>query len=969
MASAASSQAVYDSNLTIDAPHFALPATPSRSPYKDTLHRRSPTKQLRPGPKTIVNYDEYHRLVNSDISTVAEKELATRVVRAAEKLKGWCREVEQWGWTGSFDKRYGRPDSDPFERADLSPSLDQEAVKEYDERLDKIDEELQSLEVDDLKEQILGIHRGRSRPSSSYSSSSVSNLVLYDDFQLFVTESLLYSLPYYAKLKDYLKTWNIRLNVFREVPTYLSGLSFLEEILKEAWQGLKHASITEIDPSDIDALDEQLTTAQAALKRKVTELGSQLDRMLDMLEGKDDCLPDAWIDKYENSEKSYGEWSYQADRKLFHLRHADRELLREAAMVKSLSETVEYSLVEPKEPSSSQAQDVATHETKTGLLPEAAVLPLGMDDQRSEDQTKETFAEQSRASVEESYSTLNGDENSAEDDDLQDEEEPVIVEVVHRPVEAVLRRASVASIESFTRDQVKSVDVPSRRSSIASFNSVKRPMSRTFDTPGTPSPAEGQPRRSSRTSPLATESVSDWPDLKFLTEQTQPRTPPPNLPTLRRNSGSSMTSPASDVSDSLNQGDESPSVRASMNHSSKPPLNYTMKKRRNNNSIDASRMASTPFPDQELNLDTSLPTIPASPTKTKSPGSPSVPLEEQISSILESLPARIKLTSSSTPNAPEVKSKHKRRTSTSSTVSATSDAPRSGIRSRAVTPSLTGRPGITLAPADEPGPKRGANDPEIKVYHLMSGNDKPLKLFIRRVGENGERVMVRVGGGWADLGEYLKTYAEHHGHRTVSEGRVEVLGLGNDRILTPTSANSGRNSALGFRSESRVEGAEGRSGSRLGMRTDSRQGMLSDSRRSSTMGSTGYPSITTSNGKDLPGASPATTDSISGPNEDVPTPTSATASANGSQRRGNAFWDEGGSLMGPAAVRKSSEISSEKKEWVDSVVEQAKKVGRKVEFGDLKKVGGTRRVFLKGRTASGTTSAGGATPPSTGDRE
>jgi hypothetical protein len=68
--------------------------------------------------------------------------------------------------------------------------------------------------------------------------------------------------------------------------------------------------------------------------------------------------------------------------------------------------------------------------------------------------------------------------------------------------------------------------------------------------------------------------------------------------------------------------------------------------------------------------------------------------------------------------------------------------------------------------------------------------------------------------------------------------------------------------------------------------------------------------------------------------------------------------------MGPAAVRNGGDISSEKKEWVDSVVEQAKKVGRKVEFGDLGRKGGTRRVFIKGgRSASGT----GAT--STGEKE
>jgi hypothetical protein len=295
------------------------------------------------------------------------------------------------------------------------------------------------------------------------------------------------------------------------------------------------------------------------------------------------------------------------------------------------------------------------------------------------------------------------------------------------------------------------------------------------------------------------------------------------------------------------------------------------------------------------------------------------------------LPARIKLKTHPTPTLAEVKAKRPRRTSNASTVSITYDAPRTGIRSRATTPSLSTRPGITLAPADEQAPRRGANEPEIKVYHLMSGNDKPLKLFIRRVGENGERVMVRVGGGWADLADYLKQYAEHHGHRTVSEGKVEVLGLGNDRIATPGS--NGRNSSLGYRSESRFGD---RSASSLGMRSESRQSVRQDS--------------------------PALSSTPFGDDEITPnaTPTAAIPPSNGSgSRRTSSFWDEGG-LMGPAAVRKNSEISGVKKDWVDSVVEQAKTVGRKVEFGDLGKKGGTRRVFMKnGRVASGAGNAEG----------
>jgi hypothetical protein len=985
---------VYDSSLTADAPHFAPPTTPSRSPFKDALHRRSPTKQLRAGAKATLNSDEYNRLMSSDISTAAEKELATRVVRAADRLKEWCREIEQWGWSGSFDSKYAGGDGDPFERREeLSASLSPDVVEEYDARLDAIAQDLEDLEIDDLKEQILGIHLGRSRPSSSYSSVSTTNLVLYDDFQLFVTESLLHTLPYHAKLKQHLKLWHIRIDVFRQVPSYLSGLSFLEEILQEAWQGLKHASTPEMDEEELNALEESLLTAQSALRYKVSQLGKQLDRMLDTLEGQEDCLPDEWIDKFEGGEKSYAEWSYQAERKLFQLRHMEKPVVKtksENLAPVSIGEVAQHvgkdaDSVKLDRPGEDLERDLSVSETDSSHVPftvsetttkiedtNTSFIPAEIPEHPTivdlsfanvdastppVSERHEPILEPAHAKAEDDLPTSNGEQDEPGASDV--EEEPVIAEAVHRPVEAILRRASVASIESFTRDQVrivaythehranegvqvKSVDVPSRRSSVASFSSIKRPVSRNFDSSVVSTPNNEGRRPSRTTSPLATEPTAAWPDIMPSIEPDRPQTPPPSVPTIRRNSTSSIASSETNHSDDLEAGEESPSVRASLHHVTKPPLNMAMKKRRSKQSIDSSRTGSNLFSDHDLALDTSLPTIPASPTKTKSPGSPSMALDEQISNILESLPARIKLKSSSTPGAPEIKPKRTRKSSTASTTSTTSDAPRPGLRSRAATPSLTGRPGITLAPADDQVPRRGgANEPEIKVYHLMSGNEKPLKLFIRRVGENGERVMVRVGGGWADLAEYLKTYAEHHGHRAVSEGRVEVLGLGNDRVVTPTPGSNGRSSALGFRSDSRMEG---RSESRLGTRSDSRQEMS----RNNTA-SIGYPSI--SAGKEV--ASSPEPASTPFQDADQPTPTS-TSGANGSQpRRSSAFWDEGG-LMGPAAVKKNNEISSEKKEWVDSVVEQARKVGRKVEFGDLGKKGGTRRVFVRGgRVVSG----------------
>jgi hypothetical protein len=149
-------------------------------------------------------------------------------------------------------------------------------------------------------------------------------------------------------------------------------------------------------------------------------------------------------------------------------------------------------------------------------------------------------------------------------------------------------------------------------------------------------------------------------------------------------------------------------------------------------------------------------------------------LQKQISDILESIPGKIRLTSQPPEinlNPPDFK------------VPTARIRPRpdplgrshSSLSSRAATPT----PSFTLAPARNPRSRQQrSGNQEIKLYQLSRSNgEAPIKLFIRCVGENGERVMVRVGGGWADLGEYLKEYVSHHHRRSGGEGKVEVTDL------------------------------------------------------------------------------------------------------------------------------------------------------------------------------------------------
>ncbi|KAL9629821.1 MAG: hypothetical protein Q9164_006709 [Protoblastenia rupestris] len=173
-------------------------------------------------------------------------------------------------------------------------------------------------------------------------------------------------------------------------------------------------------------------------------------------------------------------------------------------------------------------------------------------------------------------------------------------------------------------------------------------------------------------------------------------------------------------------------------------------------------------------------------TTDRYPAKPKDKLEARISSILTHIPADILLqpsdaTTHPLPNRP-------RNISNPKTPLRRSLTPKI-LRSKSSNPS----PSQSLAP----DPKTTSST-EIKLYHLhdsSSQDSAPVKLYVRLVGEAGERVMVRVGGGWADLGEYLRDYAQHHGKRSsISAHPFEIKNLpastSNSRPATPASSGS-----------------------------------------------------------------------------------------------------------------------------------------------------------------------------------
>ncbi|KAG9604927.1 hypothetical protein KCU86_g5824, partial [Aureobasidium melanogenum] len=265
-------------------------------------------------------------------------------------------------------------------------------------------------------------------------------------------------------------------------------------------------------------------------------------------------------------------------------------------------------------------------------------------------------------------------------------------------------------------------------------------------------------------------------------------------------------------------------------------------------------------------------------------------------------------------------------------------------------PVLSGKPtrtGLTLSAAQSElsSRKSNANDVDGKMYYLtQEGKEQPIKLFVRLVGE-GERCMVRVGGGWADLGEYLRQYAEHHGHRTFSDGKLEVGGTrvgGGTKIRTPLSRPGSvldrPDSSMSLRSRSSF-GAVG-----APMPVD----MLHSSPSATTQPIDLTPTTTRNGAYHTPTGSvksssrPSTADTF----------LNASPSSWSGQEIG---------LAGPSAKhsRGNRELDEQKARWVEEMMSRAKhasNVERKksetdrAAWADMGKVGGTRRMMFRHKT-------------------
>ncbi|KAF4824218.1 hypothetical protein CGCSCA5_v000975 [Colletotrichum siamense] len=930
-----------------------------------------------------------------DNCTVSEQEFAMRAAVASRKIYEWLEELSDWPWpeaSGSAGFEMPDPqrrqssdqgnDTTSRDDAEYMGSLPADDVLRYEDRVDGISHDMDELRIEDIKSHVMHSHIiPLSRPGTPVStdSRSVSSLLAYnrmDDLTALLTAIIIQSLPNLSKLCRLLKVWHIRLSVLRRIPALLAGIAEAEFALESAWDVLSSPANTPpvedaAENDELSQLKQAYTVVKAVLEKQITKSGRSLDYMLDSLEGLQDTLPDDWLDRMEKIERNYAEWVAVGEQKIREGEWA--KLMRQKDSISTTpTEPASVSIKQPPEVttngSDQQAQKTSTKDTveKTASNPQvnASSLPVVADDPRtvtlpvpikSEPSKTEPVTDKS-----ESNSIIFHADATPEQSEGSDEEAP---EVSPSQLQAHKRAHSTTTAigldgsaeaskakrmpltEMRNEEHTKKSDTSSSREG-KTKEEIVVPIIRASHEDNTGAP-------STSVDDEGVEILSDTPESEDELEL------PPLIRPGRRGSNASQSSTVLHGHTSLlaDATSDAPEVSASpplprqkavetarqqaattrfmsISPPSSPPFRPSFREDsaspmvgpHGDGLLPALPLESS-FLDDEF--DTSFTTVP--PPRAPSDIRSDDYLRQQISDILDSIPANIKLASGPPkvnlnpppPDLPARRLKKPSRETMRRSASAMSVTSRTS--SRAPTPYLT----LAPAYAKNPRPRRPQGQQDIKVYHLSrSTGEAPIKLFIRCVGENGERVMVRVGGGWADLGEYLKEYAAHHGRRSTGadKAKVEVR----DIPRPPTSHSRGPTSSPPSRPASALD--------------MSPMTPLHVRKARKSFGAADLPSNTS-----VPMYLPQTP--AVPPIPDKYTPSSE--DSNRSRASSHAWAEEDSSFLGLAGpTGRRVEMSEENRAWVESVKEKVRlasgEMRKTSEFGDMGKVGGTKRLFRKG---------------------
>lgn len=360
-------------NPAINPPHLSSPTkrsllsrSPSHSPVRryardgDPLLRDlSPTAALHAfttGPDATRN-DQLAKSIQT--ATHSQKLLGAKSAQACADLRSWARELAAWEWPGTFEvpeparkkqrmstmsvgsllsRRTGSLQVE--EDDEYWGSLEARTVKAHTRRLDEINEDLDEIDVEELKDFVLSAHSQAGIGEASVDDSigtigAATDLARLDDFTALITAIILQALPYLSRLTSLLHIWTVRLAILRSAPSYLFDLKQARTDLDHGWAALAispNPSKTTLESTKPSFSRGTMMNMKQVIETQVHSLGRRLDRFLDELEGRQDCVPNAWIEDFEVLEEQYGEWVVQAERKVLesewrieHGRHADVE--------------------------------------------------------------------------------------------------------------------------------------------------------------------------------------------------------------------------------------------------------------------------------------------------------------------------------------------------------------------------------------------------------------------------------------------------------------------------------------------------------------------------------------------------------------------------------------------------------------------------------------------------------------------
>ena len=1008
----------YESEPQLLAPSTAISRRPSRreqlthNEINPLLANLSPSSTLEALAATgAVSVEDRHRWSSLEksvaLASTSERAWAIKVSLARQKLIKWHEELSSWPWSYKSPNGFEEPLSAHklgWSKEEYWGGLPARVALHYEERVEAIKDDMETLEVEDLKKYVRNMFFGGQHEPLS-------------DLTSLMTEEIVQSLPTLSRLSSLLRDWSSRLLILRQTPTFLRDLDTSDRSMISAWKAIGKSDESVSLPK-LDFTREMFLHMQADLQNQIARLARQLDNMLDLDE--QDELPLHWLSRMDELEKEYSAWVVEAWELVLITEMEAQSMEFEAsqssfptrAEVRAPSGISEHTrtiaadahFVGTEKGATSGSVNTGQHPSKDGVgddledqqfptKSEHFVVPAGgpspgangdmtfekgtgqssninLDTQGlsglSHVQTPESIEprlhdqfvtdprdipdagqrhdnenqvndfertlsptlSQRRANrpnplvlgklpnaESTAYSDMSSDissAGSATSDYFSNKSSPEILDasVVEYIGSPILKSPLWATNEPITPLDIVSRHSSQRtergeskfpqRSSWSGFASPVSQRSRasTF-VPEKPVIEAQEPANTEHTHPwkpthvrtrsASMQSIEVVPKSeirKIMVRRSESYSSPPGtsrlIPAL---TGQQLQEKA--LAENAVAGPETQPEEADKHDSDSSEPITLPKTRHRFEQVSDFEPGSTPVSILEKSsVDTPNGTPKTSKATTFGQKSQSVDdqLEARISSILTSIPAHIRLTSGPEPDAPEV---------THSNPISGPKAPAARSAAARLNRAITSSPTMTLAPAQPRTSKSKLQngEPEIKLYHLhQAGKDVPIKLFVRLVGENGERVMVRIGGGWADLGEYLKEYATHHGRRAVSDSRFDIQGLPSSPLASqispssrPVTPSSGASSAFGVKRQQAVSGQ------------------------------------------------------FQAPHTPVSDPQIRPAS--------RSSWTEEDSpslgLAGPNT--KKVGISPTKQAWVEEMLDQAR------QGGDVGKVGATKRVFLRSR--------------------